>query len=595
MTDAQASGRNWALLIYDQAMTFKTAYSYTTDSITVDGIGAVSPTLANIQDLKWSVTANEDSLEATWLGDSNGQILDIDPHDRALIATKGYRTGEDSNTFYLRYRGVMTLPANRNHTDGEEHWYRALGIGRLLESVDTGPNHQIDEGQDLASVVAEAIVDGSAGASFTVELPSGVTHSSAFSAIGVTNTGKINPGSADLAQNFDKLVALCELSNVQAAWGVKPTGALFFEEAATTTLEVQEGAAGTVVEWAEPQADEIISAVRWVLTSGNQRIGPVSQITADLETEDQLTHLSDSGITTYGSRTITLTPPEEANPFKEPSSGSYSLVAGSLQASWVGRTQDATADLGRAHDGDPSSYAVITPDASGVVALSVSWAGFPKSIKVIAVSLMADPDSDPPDRAYAYVRTHNSGSGVSERAAFHNLFGTTKVRGLATAAHDFTEGLDEITTTLVFGDRTAGGAVDTSPRNVRLTVVTAIATGTARVAIADFRCFEIDTGTLNALAEQEYKFPTADAFKALIQGEVTPAGLASITKLNGTTLSDLPVTAISTHISGQGGVQTHVVVGPRVSAETTELFNRVKRRDRLAALSGAKAGRRRAA
>lgn len=590
-----ASARNWVILVYDAAMVFKVAYSWTTDTLTMasGSPATVEPELANVQELLWHVTPNENSLEATWLGDSNGKILNIAPHDRVVIATLGYRAGETTTSYYPRFRGFASLPANQNHSDGEEHQYRALGIYRLLESVDTGPNYPIDEGQDLASGVADEIVThSSADLSFTMELPAGITYST-FAAIGVTNTGKINPGSADLAQNLEALVTLCQLGGVEAATGVKPDGSLFFEVVDATTLTVAEGADGTLVQWTEPQADEVISAIRWVITDGNQDMRPFEQRRVSLDTPDLRTHLSDSGITTYGERVIPVSVPAEVDPYIE-IDGTLSITQGTLHTSWVGTTEDGSPTLSRASDGDPSSYIVVTPDVGGFVTLRWVVDSSVSSARLAAISktFKADPDSTEPDRALAYISTDADVDGIEPRSSLHVLWGSGRATGLASGVFRYSKGLNEVDGRLVFGDRaTAQGLW--SGFYVILTVGTEVASGTTRVAISDFRLWEVDRGVLNALAEQEYRFPEADAFEAVIQGESTPAGLASITKLDGTVISSLDVTAFGTRISGERGVETLLTVGPRTPAHISEELNRIKRRDRLAAIAGAKTGMRR--
>lgn len=580
------SARNWAIAIWNQAFdTRRVVYSWTTSSITLDGDGAVTPTLANVQNIEWHVTPNENSLDATWEGDSNGSILNIQPQDRVIIYTLGYRTGETTTTYYPRFRGICSIPANQNHTDGLEHQYRALGISRLLETADTGENYPIDEGQDLAADVADTIIDN-----LPDSLPGGITYST-FSAIGVTNTGKINPGSADLAQNLDALVTLCKSGSVDAVWGVKPDGSIFFEELNTDTLEVQEGAAGTVVEWTEPQADEIITAVRWIIADGNQQRTAVTQVPVDLSTPDQLTYLADSGITTFGTRTVPMTAPGEAAALVAIDS-TYTLQAGTLQTSWDGSTEDGTASLDNSHDGDPDSYSVITPDGSGNVRLRASFGGDLHRVRLITVSLTADPDSDAVSSAYAYVMTHNgSGDAAQERANFHNLWGAVKARGLTSASAEpkATQGLGEVTTELVFGDRARGNPAGYVELVINVATSGALG-GVARVAIADFKAFKLNDDTLDALAEQEYRFPQEAALNVRAQGQVTPGGLVNVTRLTGSVLSDLPVEAISTSISGVEGVRTTLVVGPRTPPAISEEVHRIARRDRLAALAGAKAG-----
>lgn len=573
--------KNWAIAVWNQAFdTRRAVYSWTTSSITLDGDGAVTPSLANIQELEWSVTRNENSLDATWKGDSNGSILSIQPQDRIIIYTLGHKSGETVTTYYPRFRGYASIPANTNHVDGLEHQYRALGISRLCETIDTGENHQIAEGNDLASGVANTIINN-----LPDSLPGGITYST-FSDIGVTNTGKINPGSADLAQNMDALVTLCETTSVSAAWGVKPDGSLFFEEVNTDTITIDEGAAGTLVEWSEPQADEIISAVRWIIADGNSKwgaLGGASEV--PLDTPDVLTHLSDSGISTYGRRVVTLTPPAETNVFTTLDWG-LTLDEGTLHASWVGDTQDGTADFDRVEDGNPISYGVFTPDAQGDVVLNATVV-FPSntvpSIALVTTTFKADPDSDSPDSAYAYILT---GNGVGDEA-YHALWGSVKPHDGTTTS---SEGLNEVNYTLVYGDRAINAIPSSASATVKLKVNVQAASGTPRVAVSDMRLWEVNTDLLDALAEQEYRFPEEDAFEATINGELAPSGLADIIKLDDTTITDLEVTSIGYRITGDRGTETLITVGPRTPAHVTEEQARIKRRDRLASLSGSRAG-----
>lgn len=585
------TARNWIIIVYDKSMTFQAAYSWADSEVTVDGLGSITPTVANIQDLTWHVTRNEDSLEATWLGDSNGSILNISPHDRVIIATLGYRTGETPTTYYQRFRGFASLPANQNHTDGDEHQYRALGISRLLETTDTGDNHQIAEGQDLASGVADDIVTNAD------TLPAGITYST-FASIGVTNTGKINPGSADLAQNLAALVSLAGVGGVDAATGVKPTGELFFEKLNVTTLQVQEGATGTEVAWSEPQADEVITAIRWVLLDGNANKSNVSDAVAvPLDTPDTATYLSDSGITTYGKRTIAMSPPSDVEVIYPLAVDDISVATGTLYKSFTGTTEDSTADVTRASDGRPENYIVVTPDVDTVTlnypTFPINGVGTDKLIMITA-RFRLDPDSDDDlgDGSYrAYTRIRATSPSLLN--VWHMYVGHVKTSGGGSSLHAAYEFPTEVDSVLAFGDRSRTNT-DYVTQNPSLTIVlNPTATGLVpRVAISDWRLWAIDTDALDALAEQEYRFPEGDAFEATIQGESPPAGLANITKLDGTTLSGLSVEALGTRISG-GGVETLVTVGPRTPAHVSEELNRIKRRDRLAALAGARAGRRR--
>jgi hypothetical protein len=592
------SARQWLILVYNASMTFKVAYSWTTDTLTMasGSPATVTPELANIQELVWHVTPNENSLETTWLGDSNGKILNIDPHDRIIIATKGYRTGETTTSYYPRFRGYASLPANQNHSDGEEHQYRALGLHRLLETTDTGENHVIDEGQDLASGVANTIISN-----LPDGLPAGITHTS-FSAIGVTNTGKINPGSADLHQNMDALVTLCQLSNVDATWGVKPDGSLFFEASDTATLEVDEGDTGTVVEWSEPQADQIISAIRWVIADGNSdyNLGKAYQrldYGVSLATADPVTHRSNSAVSTYGSRVAPLMPPTEVAALVPlPASDvTYSLPSGTLVASFVGETQDATPTLSRVGDDDPTSYAVIetvSPTASLHFTLRAT---------------IADDTYNTSDIVMVSVRAKLDDSGANLHADTEVLYvyrlqadpdaSTGLVRRIVKEEF-FESSVGDWSWDLVFGDRARSGGVAIDNGGY-FEITGRAATGTLstsqanlRFAIADFRLWTLDTEALNALAENEYRFPAGDAFTATIQGERVPTGRASITKVNNAVLSGLEVTAFGTRISG-AGVQTLITVGPRTPPAISEEHNRIIRRDRLAALAGARARGRR--
>ena len=177
--------QDWVLRFSSPSGTHRATYAWTDSAVNLSGIGVITPTLANVADIAYEVTPEQDSIEASWTGGSAEGRLSIQSADLIVIYRLGSRAGESSSTYYPRFRGIVTVPTNPVDDTMMPQAYRAVGAREWLYSADTGENTETDAGIDLALGFA-------ADCRPTGTLYYGITWP-VFDAIGVVTTGAVNP------------------------------------------------------------------------------------------------------------------------------------------------------------------------------------------------------------------------------------------------------------------------------------------------------------------------------------------------------------------------------------------------------------------
>ena len=160
------------------------------------------------------------------------------------------------------------------------------------------------------------------------------------------------------AENMDVAVRLCGVGGVQAAWGVKPDGTVFFAAKSGAFAALAEGA-GVRVTWGSVQASGIVTQVRWLLANGNLNHGMMNRKTGrSLGTPDP----------PLAPQRQRRHDPRRVDQSHEPTQSSAMVGASGRdpharpglhpRRSFVGDDEDDTATLDRANDDDCTSYII---------------------------------------------------------------------------------------------------------------------------------------------------------------------------------------------------------------------------------------------
>ena len=590
----------WALLVFSPdigktgiASKLKDVYSWQDGSITFDDDGTtytVQAEVAPLFDLRWVNGPNEDSLEADW----RGRDLNIGPRDVVWICTLGHRSGEASTTYYPRFRGYVTNSRNASDTTPGASLYRAKGIRWALYGKDLGEqgggNRQYSSGNDIAG----DIIDNERSEMALAADLYGIDTGSTISNIGVTSEAAINHGSVSMGEFADAMLGPCENGGVTAVWGVGASdGVFFFEERGTTTAVVTT-ADVLEVRWRDVNAEELVTKIRWAITDGtlDKRLdnwdaaGGTSPV---LDTPDLLSHVSDSGNTTYRTQTRMLQPPDGLSPLTpyDVSGWTFTIAQGSLDSSYVGSSLDSPATDDNIHDGDQTSYSIFAADVGGQIELSYDIPNSSPTVDtqdIRGISFRARAASDLSNLGIAaYLSYAVSGS----YSTLIPIWGNVVQTGDLSANLGYTDGFNEIDVFLAVGDRAQADSNTSGARRISV-FIDIFSGGTSnKVAIEDFRVWKINTAELDGAAELEYKLPEEGAAFVRKQGEPVEDGYGVAVGawpelINIDAAGDKDITQIETSITRAGGVETLFVVGEKpITPAAAELNAAIRARDEI--------------
>lgn len=337
------AAQNWLVIVREpDGVTIRASYSWTTSTLTysLPGLSAatpwtatITPAYAYVEALDWEVEPSGNCLDASFIGDSLGSILDVQPRDVVTIYTLGYRSGEDAGVYYARYRGVAVVPANALHGDGQPHAYHLQGLYKVLAYVDTVRNVNHAAGVDIGGLLSEWAVNQLGLASDTPvtyhdgvgswdllgvgSLPCGM--GIVKGTLGVTTQAAVNPGVASLGQYLSKLAQLATGAGVDSVWGVDANGFAFLRARGASSASWVEAVGGVVVAPQDVQADEVIQRVHWAIADGdaNQAVRFGTGDAYALDTPDTLTYRTALQSGAYEDVTIAKDPPSGVNVFKQ--------------------------------------------------------------------------------------------------------------------------------------------------------------------------------------------------------------------------------------------------------------------------------------
>lgn len=395
-----ATAQNWLILIYQSdGVTLRASYSWTTDTLTYVNVGGPSPytftttpTYAYVEQIDWSVERSGNCLGASFVGDSHGFVLDIQPRDVTVICTLGHLAGETTSYYYPRFRGVAKTPANPLRSDGAAHAYAFDGLYKAAYYVRTPKNKNYASGADIGGLLTSWAQDQYDAASFGMVYSDGAGYAALAyakgklpcgmyvrgSSLGVTSQAAINPGAASLGQYLDKLTQLSTSAGTKTAWGVDRYGGVFIKKKGATNLSLTEGdhAKQVVVSYPDVQAQEVIERIQWVVADGDadHNVAYGAGDKYSLDTPDTLTHSTALNDSLWGDMSVPKQVPSGVNVFKEldvtltiDSSHPFPFIE-----SWVGGKQDHWGLAADTPAGDYSSAGIALGKTSSGLAGDVT-------------------------------------------------------------------------------------------------------------------------------------------------------------------------------------------------------------------------------
>lgn len=360
------SAQNWLIAAYQpDGSTLRSAYSWSADtkflvSVSASSIAplttSITPTYAYVEQIDWQIERGGNCLQASFIGDSHGLVLDIQPRDVVVIATLGHLSGENTAYYYPRFRGVAKTPANPLRSDGVPHAYAFDGLFKACYYVRTPQNVNYAAGVDIGALLTKWAQDQYGAATFGTAYGDGASYSAieyaagslphgmfvAGASLGAVTQAAVNPGAASLGQYLDKLAQLATGAGTEAAWGVDRYGGVFLKAKGSTSLSLTEGDSSkdVVVAYPDVQADEVIERVQWVIADGDGSFGD----TISLDTPDTQTYSTALNDGTWEDMTAPMQPPSGVNVFKD--TGATLSINTSFGdpifgvASYVGSSQD---------------------------------------------------------------------------------------------------------------------------------------------------------------------------------------------------------------------------------------------------------------
>lgn len=595
-----ATAQDWLIVVRPLAGGFK--YWIWADGLTAIYINlALTPSdlhFAPLKSLQFNSDGQTDSRWARWEFDARDNLMGLEPYDDVQICTKGVLGTEIANRYYPRWRGFASVPTNAQRRDGRPHQYRALGMREALYWVDLGSNVQYDAGLDITeyaeAVIYLAIGDGQMPYSLTSYKVGGV-----MPPIGVEAVSDINFGSHSLGEALDALVTLANRSGAgNFAWGVTPYGLIWLRAVDTgVSYFVQDDpATQCVVTLDDITSDELANRVRWALGAGSIEHRLFNTISAiKTSTPDALTHLSESGIGTYGPGTRLVQADSETPVFKQ-IPGTLSLTAGTLIASYNAGTADTTPSLDRILDDNPYSYAVIEADGAGLIQLEFIPAIDTPLNTIVGASVEAREANTSDDITAGAIllsmKDNVSGAGTRGHYLLVGKLGTVTNTAISWG---LAKGSPAAKTYIQAGDRTRSPATTGSGITLSLAGLTlqgATDGSIIRFAVQDFRVYALDTDLLDGLAENEYRFPYQDALTAEVRGYKPPTGLADVQLREADTLTMLETTEWTYSLTPDRDWRTEVRVGPRFDPALVEEQSVLRRKLTAATIKAARAGKR---
>ena len=208
----------------------------------------------------FTVGGDGDSKEATFK--ALASALGVEARDIVRLLARSAET-----SWIPRFTGTATKPGAKRSPNTSD--FKLVGLKKRFS--ETVIHAKRSSGGDVAAVVRRLVQDN---------LPGGVGYTGATVRDLDVQVGERLHNLETLAEALDALAALCPGFTVlpgssysylnrtygpgeyvpPVTWGVDWRGVFFFRRA-TGTLTLDEGVTGTVIEWHEPDAEEVISAV----------------------------------------------------------------------------------------------------------------------------------------------------------------------------------------------------------------------------------------------------------------------------------------------------------------------------------------------
>lgn len=371
----------------------------------------VSPISIFNDDIEAHVSGWGDCGDLLFTSDDALTKMNLIPGEFIQLYVKGdplINTGQSSSVFYPYYAGYVhepSPPALLNR-DSQPKEYKISGLKDLVYYMDTGINKSYGGfkgllcGADLA-VIATAIINQVLALDWnplilkppvltvtTVNCEgTAINLPSYFPLVGSNASSNINTGSVDLGQILDKIKQLAADNGILIEWGVNAYRRIFFKNilATATTTDIDENIDGADVVGEKPNMDNLVNRVRWHLATANMRGNfvtradyPPDHQVFEQSTPDSLTYLASTVGSTYAQlgsvnhKTASLVVDNNLNPFKQIAGDEFDwyLYQGFLEESYSGGVADATPNVERVYDLDPTSFVVLTgnpwnPNAGG--------------------------------------------------------------------------------------------------------------------------------------------------------------------------------------------------------------------------------------
>jgi hypothetical protein len=589
---------DWAILVQQPGYTlvkasegFKVVYANTRTTLTLvlDEAGAttlsVTPRVAPVQELEWTVTETEGSLDARLSGGAHGVRLNVAAQDIVTIFTRGYRFGEDTTRHYPRWRGMATVAPSAHRDDGQPQGIELVGTRDSLYQA-AGPTPNRPATGFLGRIVAEALLASSVSDSLgSRRIGNGAHVDTSRISTGRRVDTPINHNSKNAGEFLDAIRNVTGLSYV---WGVNPYGRVYFQLPRPRTASIQEGVDGGEAEWREVQAFDIATRVRWFLGQGNSGVTSFRPHSVDLATPDNIVVDSIVDASDPIRAVREEAPSNDSSPLVE--IPATPLLIGTPVASYIGSNKDSTFTLSRMTDGDPTSYIVMQTTAKASSGFLTFFAGVqlrfdlldPNELVAVSYSIKSATEGELPKSAVAVQTVYepNDGSSFMSRQGTVHLHGQAQFAGSGFLNNGvaYAQGLPELTGELVFGDRAR------KPRTKAeawVGVWVLSETTDTYVAIADLRAYRIDRLSLDQAARQLVKAsPERSASVVSVDGEAEPASEVYFDKLNGVTVPAMKVESTTYSITGAGGQRTRFNIGPRSEPTASAVGSRVVERDR---------------